>query len=129
MCNDALSDVNTIGAGYMEGFTLFSIPVPKQKFVHVFNEYAELNRVFQVDLALHADNERFAEALAAHSPVDGAGREEWLRALRDTFEKEVEPGPCPGDIDLPGIMKWLRRRLPEDAIVTNGVGAYATWSQ
>lgn len=129
MANDALSDVNTIGAGYMEGFTLFSIPAPRQRFVHVFNSYEDLNRVFQVDLALHADNRRAADAFAAHHPVDGAHREGWLQMLRDTFTREIAPGPCPGSIDLPQIMGWLRRRLPDDAILTNGVGAYATWSQ
>ncbi|WP_029354479.1 thiamine pyrophosphate-binding protein [Bosea sp. 117] len=129
MCNDALSDVNTIGAGYMEGFTLFSIPVPKQKFVHVANSFGELNRVFQVDLALLADNGAFCRALAAHAPVEHAARAGWTAALRATFEAETRPGPCPGSIDLPKVMKWLRERLPEDAIVTNGVGAYATWSQ
>jgi acetolactate synthase-1/2/3 large subunit len=129
MCNDALSDVNTIGAGYMEGFTLFDIPVPRQKFVHVTRSFDELNRVFQVDLALLADNDAFARRLAGHAPVDHAARGEWTAALRKTFEVETTPRPCPGEIDLPQLMKWLRQRLPEDAIVTNGVGAYATWSQ
>lgn len=129
MCNDALSDVNTIGAGYMEGFTLFDIPVPKQKFVHVTSSFDELNRVFQVDLALLADNNAFARLLAGHPPVDHAARGEWTAALRETFEIETTPRPCPGSIDLPMLMKWLRQRLPDDAIVTNGVGAYATWSQ
>lgn len=129
MCNDALSDVNTIGAGYMEGFTLFSIPVPAQKFVHITNNFADLNRVFQVDLALLADNGAFCRELAAHAPVEHGARAGWTAALRETFEAETRPGPCPGSIDLPQLMKWLRERLPEDAIVTNGVGAYATWSQ
>lgn len=129
MCNDALSDVNTIGAGYMEGFTLFDIPVPRQKFVHVTRSFDELNRVFQVDLALLADNDAFARRLAGHAPVDHAARGDWTAALRETFEIETTPRPCPGEIDLPQLMKWLRQRLPEDAIVTNGVGAYATWSQ
>ncbi|MDU0342558.1 thiamine pyrophosphate-binding protein [Bosea rubneri] len=129
MCNDALSDVNTIGAGYMEGFTLFDIPVPKQKFVHVTRSFDELNRVFQVDLALLADNDAFARRLAGHAPVEHAARGDWTAALRETFEIETTPRPCPGEIDLPQLMKWLRQRLPEDAIVTNGVGAYATWSQ
>ena len=129
MCNDALSDVNTIGAGYMEGFTLFDIPVPRQKFVHVTRSFDELNRVFQVDLALLADNDAFARRLAGHAPVDHTARGGWTAALRETFEIETTPRPCPGEIDLPQLMKWLRQRLPEDAIVTNGVGAYATWSQ
>lgn len=129
MCNDALSDVNTIGAGYMEGFTLFSIPVPEQTFVHVASSFSELNRVYQVDLALVADNAAFARLLAEHRPVAHAARAGWTAMLRETFEAETQPGPCPGPIDLPQVMKWLRQRLPEDAIVTNGVGAYATWSQ
>lgn len=129
MCNDALSDVNTIGAGYMEGFTLFDIPVPRQKFVHVTRSFDELNRVFQVDLALLADNDAFARRLAGHAPVDHAARGDWTADLRKTFEIETTPRTCPGELDLPQLMKWLRQRLPEDAIVTNGVGAYATWSQ
>lgn len=129
MCHDSLSDVNTIGVGYMEGFTLFSIPVPKQRFVHVTSSFEELNRVFQVDLAILSDNDAFTSAIAAHAPVDSSARAEWTRRLRETFEQETKPVPCPGSIDLPNIVKWLRERLPDDTIVTNGVGAYATWSQ
>lgn len=129
MLNDALSDVNTIGAGYMEGFTLFSIPHPKQKVVHVMADHGDLNRVFQVDLALAADNDACARALATHPASPRPEHREWCAKLRATLMEERMPQPCPGDIDLPGVMRWLRERLPEDAIVTNGVGAYATWSQ
>lgn len=129
MLNDALSDVNTIGAGYMEGFTLFSIPHPKQKVVHVMAGHGDLNRVFQVDLALAADNDATARALAGHAAEPVPEHAEWSATLRATLMAEREPQPCPGGIDLPGVMTWLRERLPEDAIVTNGVGAYATWSQ
>ena len=113
----------------MEGFTLFDIPVPRQKFVHVTRSFDELNRVFQVDLALLADNDAFARRLAGHAPVDHAARGDWTADLRKTFEIETTPGLARREIDLPQLMKWLRQRLPEDAIVTNGVGAYATWSQ
>ncbi|KQU85622.1 thiamine pyrophosphate-binding protein [Ensifer sp. Root31] len=129
MLNDALSDVNTIGAGYMEGFTLFSIPHPKQKIVHVMADHGDLNRVFQVDLALVADNGATAQALASRPASRRPEHAEWSARLRATLVKELEPQPCPGDIDLPKVMGWLRERLPADAIVTNGVGAYATWSQ
>lgn len=129
MLNDALSDVNTIGAGYMEGFTLFSIPHPRQKVVHVMADHGDLNRVFQVDLALVADNDATARALVGHDAAPVSGHREWSARLRATLMAEREPQPCPGEIDLPGVMTWLRERLPEDAIVTNGVGAYATWSQ
>ncbi|GEK68717.1 thiamine pyrophosphate-binding protein [Paracoccus denitrificans] len=129
MLNDALSDVNTIGAGYMEGFTLFSIPHPKQKIVHVMADHGDLNRVFQVDLALAADNDATTRALASRDARPLPAHAEWTARLRATLLAEREPQPCPGAIDLPRVMGWLRERLPEDAIVTNGVGAYATWSQ
>jgi len=129
MCNDALSDVNTIGAGYMEGFTLFSIPRPLQKIVHVMPDHGDLNRVFQVDLALVADNESFTHALAEKVHVKNPAHDSWTKTLRQTFITECTPLPCPGKIDLPGVMRHLRETLPEDAILTNGVGAYATWSQ
>ena len=129
MCNDALSDVNTIGAGYMEGFTLFDIPVPRQKFVHVAPALDDLNRVFQVDLAVAADNEAFCAALAELPPSTGNRSGDWRQTLRETYLAESRPRPCPGAIDLPEIMVRLREVLPEDAILTNGVGAYATWPQ
>lgn len=129
MLNDALSDVNTIGAGYMEGFTLFAIPHPKQKIVHVMADHGDLNRVFQVDLALAADNDATAQALAARAADPAPAHAQWRANLRAILDAERVPQPCPGSIDLPGAMTWLRKRLPEDAIVTNGVGAYATWSQ
>lgn len=129
MLNDALSDVNTIGAGYMEGFTLFSIPHPMQKIVHVMADHGDLNRVFQVDLALAADNDATACALAEYPAPPNPDHAQWCARLRATLLEERKPQPCPGEIDLPHIMEWLRGRLPDDAIVTNGVGAYATWSQ
>lgn len=129
MLNDALSDVNTIGAGYMEGFTLFSIPNPMQKIVHVMADHGDLNRVFQVDLALAADNDATARALAEYPAPPNPDHAQWCARLRATLLEERKPQPCPGEIDLPHIMEWLRGRLPDDAIVTNGVGAYATWSQ
>ncbi|MFT4463528.1 MAG: thiamine pyrophosphate-dependent enzyme [Sodalis sp. (in: enterobacteria)] len=52
-----------------------------------------------------------------------------MQTLRATYLQEVTPKPCPGALDVPHLMGCLRERLPENAIVTNGVGAYATWSQ
>ncbi|WP_309133161.1 thiamine pyrophosphate-binding protein [Brevibacterium sp.] len=127
--NDALNDVNTIGAGYMEGFTLFALPHPQQRVVHVLPYGEDLNRVFQVDLAIVSEAEEFAVALAGLPAVGKPGHAEWTARLRATQVAESTPGPCPGPIDLPGVMTWLRERLPEDAIVVNDVGAFATWSQ
>jgi acetolactate synthase-1/2/3 large subunit len=37
------------------------------------------------------------------------------------------PETGPGDVHMGPIIDWLRDELPEDAILTNGAGNYATW--
>jgi acetolactate synthase-1/2/3 large subunit len=37
------------------------------------------------------------------------------------------PQPMPGSLDLWQVVATLRERLPEDAILANGAGNYATW--
>ena len=39
---------------------------------------------------------------------------------------DVMPSP-PGDVNMALVMKYLRENLPDDAIMTNGAGNYATW--
>lgn len=127
--NDALNDVNTIGAGYMEGFTLFDLPHPRQKTVHVLPYGEDLNRVFQVDLAIVSDSGDFAQALVELPPSDKTDHSGWMADLRATQVAEMTPGKCPGPLDLPQVMTWLRKRMPANSIVVNDVGAFATWSQ
>ena len=35
---------------------------------------------------------------------------------------------CPGTLDLGEVMAWLRERLPDDAILTNGAGNFSVWA-
>lgn len=39
----------------------------------------------------------------------------------------TKPLASPGAVQMAEIVAWLRKRLPADAIVTNGAGNYATW--
>ncbi|MER3487347.1 MAG: thiamine pyrophosphate-binding protein, partial [Chloroflexota bacterium] len=36
--------------------------------------------------------------------------------------------PMPGELDLGEVMAFLRRRLPEDAILTCGAGNFTVWA-
>jgi acetolactate synthase-1/2/3 large subunit len=127
--NDSLSEVNSIGEKYMLGFTLFGVPRPQQKLVHIQGAIEELNRVYQADLAILADVDRMAESLAAMEPVDAIRRRDWTETLHQVNETDFTTSSCPGPLDLAAVFKGLRERLPDDAILTNGVGAYAGWSQ
>ena len=110
------------------GYTLLDVPFPSQPLVHVHADAGELGRVYRPELAINADPVSFAAALSGLE-IDElphrAGRAARLHA--DYLDWSTPPGTGPGDVHMGPIVTWLRDNLPEDAILTNGAGNYATW--
>jgi len=108
------------------GYTLFDIPTPKQKLIHVHAGAEELGRVYQPTLAINSSPRAFTKALAemGHVSTDSADR---AQQARTNYLAWTEPTASPGDVNLSEIMVWLRDNLPADAIVTNGAGNYSAW--
>jgi len=113
------------------GYTLFEVPRPAQRLVHVHADPLELGRVYQADLAIAAGMPEFAAAAAALRPSWPAGAgAPWsseVAAARADYLADQTPGPMPGRLDLGAVMLHLRAVLPKDAILTNGAGNYAIW--
>jgi acetolactate synthase-1/2/3 large subunit len=57
----------------------------------------------------------------------GPGWAEETRALHAAYLQQLEPTRSPGELQMSEVVRWLDAHLPEDAIVTNGAGNYATW--
>jgi len=112
-----------------QSYTLLDIPVPRQQLVHVYPDVAELNRVYRADLAINASPASFAGALGGVQATAAPGRAERLRALRASYRAWSDPDKItnPGPLQMAQVMSYLQARLPEDAIMTNGAGNYATW--
>jgi acetolactate synthase-1/2/3 large subunit len=111
-----------------QGYTLFAIPTPRQKLVHVHADAQELGRVYHAELAINATPQAFAAALEGLQPPHAiAWSEETRRAHAEFLAWTDVAPPGPGAVQLGEIALWLRARLPEDAIVTNGAGNYAIW--
>ena len=55
-----------------QNYTLFEIPTPQTRLVHVYPGAEELGRVYRPHLAIHASPIRFAEALDALAPRGSA---------------------------------------------------------
>ena len=109
------------------GYTLFDIPVPKQKLVHVHPDPEELGRVYHPTLAINATPRGFAKALEAFEPIADpawAGTGEAAHAAYG--EWQIAP-QNPGDIQLGAVMAWLEANMAEDTIYTNGAGNFAVW--
>ncbi len=109
------------------GYALLDIPRPKQKLVHVHADTSELGHIYQPDLAVAASPRAFAAALAKVPPADGSGWSAWAKDAREAYEAWQEPLANPGSLQLAEIVLWLRKALPDDAIIANGAGNYAAW--
>ena len=109
------------------GYTLLVPPVPRQTLIHVHPGAEELGRVYQPALAIAATPGAFLAALNAHPrPAAAAALEAAAKAHEDYVAWQA-PRTVPGELDLWQIVGWLDARLPDDAILTNGAGNYATW--
>jgi acetolactate synthase I/II/III large subunit len=109
------------------GYTLLQAPKPKQKLVHIHASAEELNRVYHADLAINATMNaaaRSLEVLTAPPEVPWAA---WTEAAHADYESNLAPQPLPGDIDMPAIVAVMKKHLPEDAVLTNGAGNFASW--
>ena len=107
-------------------YTLFDVPRPKMKFVHVHPGAEELGRVYQGDLLINSGMPEFAAAARSLEPVKRAW-DEWTQAARADLEAWQQPVQVPGNVNMSEIVKYLRETLPKDAIITNGAGNFSLW--
>jgi acetolactate synthase I/II/III large subunit len=109
------------------GYTTLEPPRTPQTLVHVHADPDELGRVFEADLPIVSGSAEFLAAARALEPVDGARRAEWTESAHTDFVASLRHEPGPGELDAGDVIEHLRRRLPDDAILTNGAGNYTVW--
>ncbi len=125
--------VLTVGARVGEitsqSYTLMGVPDPGKVLVHVHPAAEELGRVFRPTLAIQSGTAEFAAAARAMESLAEVRWREWLVAARGDYEAGLEPTKLADApvLDLGEIMRWLRRRLPADAIVTSDAGNFSGW--
>jgi acetolactate synthase-1/2/3 large subunit len=116
-----------LGEMTTSGYTLLAVPTPAQRLIHVHPGAEELGRVYQPALAIAATPGAFLAALSAEMLPAMTARGETLIGARTDYEAWQEPRRVPGDVDMWQVVQWLDSHLPDDTIVTNGAGNYATW--
>ena len=111
-----------------QSYSLFDIPAPSQRFVHVHPGAEELGRVYHPSLAINAAPTGFAAMLEGlQPPTEISWRAENAAAHADYLAWTDKATPQPGGVNLGEIMVWLRDNLPADAVLCNGAGNYAAW--
>jgi acetolactate synthase-1/2/3 large subunit len=109
------------------GYSLLTVPQPKQRLIHVHSGGEELGRVYQPALAIECSLEPFCSALASMPPL---APQPWAGSAAQAHADYLAwqtPRAMPGALDLWQVIGLLRDRLPEDAILVNGAGNYAGW--
>jgi acetolactate synthase I/II/III large subunit len=117
------------------GYTLLQPPKPRQKLVHIHASAEELNRVYQADLAINATMNAAARSLEVLTAPPELPWSAWTQAAHADYEANVLPQALPGlagdtergVVDMPAIVGVLKKHLPDDAVLTNGAGNFASW--
>ncbi|MBL6772420.1 MAG: thiamine pyrophosphate-binding protein [Alphaproteobacteria bacterium] len=113
-------------------YTLLEVPEPRQRLIHVHPEPGELGKVYAPELAIQAGPNAFAQALSALGSVDRSAATadaaaQWLAKGRADYAAFFAPPAQPSPVDMAAVMAFLRERLPEDVVLTNGAGNFTVW--
>ena len=109
-------------------YTLLKSPYPDQTLVHVHPDAGELGRVYRPTIAINASPAAFVEAFVRKKPAIAPGwASETARLHQGYLNWSTPPESGPGGVQMGPIMNYLESVLPDDAILTNGAGNYATW--
>lgn len=121
---DVILAINTrFGEMTTDGYTLLSVPTPKQTLIHVHASDREIGKVYQPALGIQAGPNAFAAALR---PVRG-GWADWRARGRAAWEASFEAPVQPSPVDMVAVMAYLRKVLPDNVILTNGAGNFTVW--
>jgi acetolactate synthase-1/2/3 large subunit len=121
---DTILAVNVrFGEMTTDGYTLLSVPTPKQTLIHVHASDLEIGKIYQPDLGIQAGPNAFSKALAPVSGDWAAWRAEGRKAYEASFYAPAQPSP----VDMVAVMEWLSGQVPDDVILTNGAGNFTVW--
>ncbi|SMO38523.1 thiamine pyrophosphate-binding protein [Paracoccus laeviglucosivorans] len=120
-----LSLGSRLGDTLTRGYELMDPTRPHARVIHIHPSPDELGHLWRPDPGLVADPREVVAALAdipAHRRWD-----DWTAELRAAHEDWQKPRPTPGAVRMEDTVRWLSENLPDDAIITNGAGNYASF--
>ena len=121
---DVILAINTrFGEMTTDGYTVMTVPVPRQRLIHVHPSSLEIGKIYQPTLGIVADPGEFALAL---QPVRG-GWGNWTAKARADYEAGFTLGDLPSPVDMGKVMAWLGGVLDDDVILTHGAGNFTVW--
>ncbi|MCF6304101.1 MAG: thiamine pyrophosphate-binding protein [Rhodobacteraceae bacterium] len=113
------------GENTTDGYELFSVPDIGKPLIHCHLSDAELGKIYQPDLPIHAGPNQMAAVLAQ---LDLGGQwQDWASNARQGYEASMVLPSRDNGVDMGAVVAHLQATLPENAILTNGAGNFAIW--
>ena len=109
------------------GYSLFDIPNPQQRLIHVYPDATELGRIYRADQAVACspiDMVRARAELELDTPLCDST---WRQGLHQAYRAWSAPQHSVGAVKMEQIIGHVNEVLPKTAILTNGAGNYAAW--
>jgi acetolactate synthase-1/2/3 large subunit len=116
-----------LGEVTTKGYTLLEPPRPRQTLVHAHPDPDELGRVYEPELPIVTALPELAAALGRLGVLDPTRWQSWTNQARADYKASLARRELPGELDLGEVMTFLRRRLPDDAVITCGAGNFTVW--
>ena len=109
-------------------YTLVNVPVPRQTFVHVHPGEGELGRVYEADVSFQVSPKSFCESVAALKPLAMPTTDAFIAEGRALFGRWCDVATnVPGSLNPGLVVQQVLKELPDNAVIANGAGNYATW--
>lgn len=115
------------GETLTDGYRLFDPASFDRKLVHIHASEAEIGKIFTPELAVVSSPNAAVAALSAEPAISDRPWASRTQSARAAWEAGFEIRPQPGDVDMGVIIEYLRSKVPDDAIITNGAGNFAVW--
>ena len=109
------------------GYTLLTPPKAKQRLIHVHADPSEIGRVYHPDLSVAASASAVVRQLAGAVRAMRADRAAYVAEARAEYEAWQRPIETPGALKMEAVIQYLSATMPDNMIIANGAGNYATW--
>ncbi|MBT5664345.1 MAG: thiamine pyrophosphate-binding protein [Rhodospirillaceae bacterium] len=112
------------------GYSMVSVPRPKQTLIHVYPDPDEMGRVYQPDLPICAGVDRFAAAVRDSVAEDNSRWTGWLETARAGYLENLKPTEgLPGAVDMARVIDDIQSRVGETGIIVSDAGNFSGWAQ
>ncbi len=121
-----LSLGSRLGDTLTNGYDLMNPRAQGRRIVHVHPDPDEIGHLWRADPGIAACPRAMLAALA-DAPAPARRRDDWTAGLRATYEAWQQPKETPGQVRMERVIGWLSDNLPDDAVITNGAGNFASF--